>query len=68
MSCGPERWRMYRWMRELTVERLGTSAWTPILIGAVFVVLVVLMLMRSSFEGTPPPELGKPAATSDNHK
>jgi hypothetical protein len=56
---------MYRWMRKFTVDRLGTSALTPILIGAVFVALVVLMLMRSSFEGTPPPELGKPAATSD---
>ena len=40
---------------KFTVDRRGTSVLVPIGIGAVFAVLALLMLIRSSHENTSPP-------------
>jgi hypothetical protein len=44
------------------VDRRGSTILVPIGIRAVFAVLAVLMLMRNSWDGTPPPPLGETAA------
>jgi hypothetical protein len=50
------------------VDRRGTSIFVPIGIAVVFVALAVLMLVRNSPQGTPPPPLGESAAKTPGPK